>query len=287
MSSAVMPRPPRTVRRNSTAGSAACSARTMCQGNAPPAQHCAVPCGHRTDRRRRTDREDVDRPARGNRSGELRQRDIGGDQILRCAARIAQFAGPRHRSEREQDAEQDRGTRTAHVDLSGISPGDSGQGNRLPMRRRTSLAAIPGGESRRQQPSPPRRTSLPRSASPYPRAPRGQGAQENQGRCRSRTPAASSARAAPAAPQHVSAARRRRRGTERAASQASDRMESRRNGCSPVLSSVITKRITGAGIDARMRGWMSITQITISPADNTNTASRSIGQCSRGMRGGA
>ena len=64
-------------------------------------------------------------------------------------------------------------------------------------------------------------------------------------------------------------------------------MESRRNGCSPVLSSVMTKRITGAGIEARMRGWMSITQMTISPAASTNTAAASIGQRSRGMRGGA
>ena len=76
-------------------------------------------------------------------------------------------------------------------------------------------------------------------------------------------------------------------GTRRTVNQVSDRMDSSRNGCRPVLSSVMTKRITGAGIKARIGGWMSMTQMTMIPDSSTRTARRSIGQCGRGIFGGA
>src|SRR5579859_312840 len=77
------------------------------------------------------------------------------------------------------------------------------------------------------------------------------------------------------------------RGMIRTTTQVSDRIDIRRNGCSPVLSWVIRNRITGIGIEARMRGWLSITQMITTPATSIAAAIVSNGQRTRGMRGGA
>ena len=126
------------------------AARAPCAtGMRRPAQHCAV---HRAVSEPTVVADPTAKMSTGPPAAIAAASCASGVSVVTNSSgapqRIAQFAGPRQRSEREQDAEQDRGTRTAHVDLSGISPGDSRQGNRLPVRRRASLAAIPGGESR-------------------------------------------------------------------------------------------------------------------------------------------
>src|SRR5689334_2861636 len=148
MSSAVMPRPPRTVRSNVTDGIAACNARIICQGNAPPSAALFNPAAL-------TEPTVVADPTASTfttppavtawlnwASDSSAVTNSSGAPQVPVNSVAASDGCKDAKTQQSRIAEANR-----RIQLSGISPRDRRQGDGLPLRGCSGLAAIPGGDS--------------------------------------------------------------------------------------------------------------------------------------------